>query len=272
MIGALKDRLARSDRYLVGPLDVSWGALPRDLVDRRANLLSGGPLLEPGRSLFDPTLPADLRERLERRPWVKQVLRVKRRLPDTIQLELQLRTPVAVVCVSSERLAVDREGVVLERDSELGPPVYPEVRVLGEDIRRVPLEGRPFTRSAVQEALCVLNDIETASRHGHTAMEGFAIDEVVVGRADRRRRAGGADIQLRLDNGVVVAWGTRHDLAAGVVRADDREEDGPSRPSGAAPIPVCSASSTSTCARAIRSSRSRSRRRCARERAGVPSR
>jgi hypothetical protein len=135
------------------------------------------------------------------------VEKLRRRLPDGFDADVRLRSPVAVVCIGYERLAVDRDAVVLEADSEFGPPDYPEIHLPGEDVRTVPVDGLPFRRASVLEALSVLADLEAERNRGHTALDTLVVTTVIVGRGGTIRRAGSADIDLLLDTGVRVSWG-----------------------------------------------------------------
>jgi len=207
LVGLIKDRLALDNRYAIGPVSVALGVLPQQLEDHRGRLLAGYPLVAGPRSIFDSALPGDLQRELLQLPWVASVSNLRRRLPDGFRVDVTLRTPVAVVCIGDERLAVDREGVVLESDAEFRPPECPEIHLIGEVVETVPVDGMRFRRASVLEALAVLADLEAPRREGHAAFDSCVLDAVLVGRKGKNRRAGSADIDLLLDNGVQVAWG-----------------------------------------------------------------
>ena len=130
---------------------------------------------------------------------------VRRRFPASFEVALEVRCPVAVLCVGPERLALDREGVVVQRDSELRPPLVPEIRTPRGAHRTRPRVGRAVWQDSVLEALAVVREL--ASHRAHVAVESLQPVEVSVGDADRPRKVGAGDIRVRLANGVWLRWG-----------------------------------------------------------------
>lgn len=201
----LKSRLAQSGRYRLGPVVVDLGRLPPPLQGREAEILGSAPLVVRPASLFDPTLPDSVVRRLEARPWVRRVLSMRRRLPAGLHVHLEVRRPLAVVCAGGERLAVDAEAVVLEADTPLGPPAYPEIHTPGAPLVRVPHDGRPFWQPAVLEAVALLEEL--AAYGDHPALTSVVVQAVRVGKADRSRHPGASDLTLVLRGGTLVDWG-----------------------------------------------------------------
>lgn len=73
--------------------------------------------LKEGVNLFEVDLK-DCEKALEKRPYMRDA-EVKRKLPDTIIIEVDARTPVAVVKQNGMFIMLDREGYVLEKRKEL---------------------------------------------------------------------------------------------------------------------------------------------------------
>jgi hypothetical protein len=212
LLDLVRDRVAALGRYTVRASTVGVAGVSAGFEQRAGELLGSQRYLDRSRSILDPDLASAAAATLSRHAWVKRVSGVRRRFPDTLEVHLEMREPVAVVCVGSERLAVDAQAVVLERDSQLGLPHHPEIRVPGATMTRVPLEGRAFGQSARQEghdavleALAVLADIR--AQGNHPALESTRIVEIVAGESGRARRGGDSDIRLVLEGGVPVHWG-----------------------------------------------------------------
>lgn len=216
LIGLLRDRIALQRRYVVSAAMVDIGQMPEGLEARAKAVLGDGRLLDRPRSILDPELPIIATAVLEARPWVKKVLSARRRFPNTLELVVLVRIPLGVVCIGTERLLVDDESVVLEHGTDLGPPIFPEVRSLSAPIKRVPLDGQRFARSAMEpgheaivEALAVLKELRALSLESsaHAAFDFARVVEVRVGEAQKSRKGGDSDLVLKLDIGVLVEWG-----------------------------------------------------------------
>ena len=73
--------------------------------------------LKKGANLFEVDLK-DCEKALEKRPYMKEA-EVKRKLPDTIVINVDVRQPVAVVKQNGMFIMLDREGYVLEKRKKL---------------------------------------------------------------------------------------------------------------------------------------------------------
>lgn len=73
--------------------------------------------LKTGVNLFEVDM-GDCEEKLEARPYVEEA-EVKRKLPDTITVSLQLREPASVVLFNKKYVMLDKNGNVLEIRKEL---------------------------------------------------------------------------------------------------------------------------------------------------------
>ncbi|MAG58389.1 MAG: hypothetical protein CMJ83_19040 [Planctomycetes bacterium] len=213
----VKDRVVRSGRFRVSASRITLDASPGRLSPPLASILRSGPApLDHERSILDPQVPDMVRERLEKRPWIRRVRSVRREFPDRLRVRVELRTPLAVVCAGRERLLIDDEAVVIASDTRLKPPRLPYVRTPGAPLRLVPRDGRTFpATSAVREALSVLRAIRDLG--AHAALDTLRIDEVIVGWPDRRRRSGASDVRLVCDTGLEILWGRAPDSQLGLV-------------------------------------------------------
>ena len=73
--------------------------------------------IKPGLNMFEIDLK-ECEKALEERPYVIEA-KVSRKLPDTINVSLDVRTPVAVVKKNGEFIMLDRDGYVLEKRKKL---------------------------------------------------------------------------------------------------------------------------------------------------------
>ena len=73
--------------------------------------------LKNGDNLYEVDLK-ECEKALEKRPYMKSA-EVKRKLPDTITIDVEVRVPVAVVKQNGEFVMLDREGYVLEKRKKL---------------------------------------------------------------------------------------------------------------------------------------------------------
>lgn len=220
----VKERVAASPRLRVEPrlveirADASADPLGRSLAQLK---LSGSRVLRPGHSILDPRLPAIVTANLERNPWVRCVKEVDRRFPNGLRIDVEMRRPLAVYHVSTERLAVDADGVVIESFTQLAPPRLPWIKVPGRVPALVPRTGGAFaSNSAVREAVDVL--AEFARVGDHPAVESLRIDEVLVGVKGRDREPGDPDVRLVLDSGVQIHWGRSPRSTLAVMENDAR--------------------------------------------------
>ena len=204
-IGLVKERVGATPPYVLGHVTVGIGDVPAFLQGREEEVTRPFASLDQPRSLLDPDLPAVIRKLAAASPWVREVHTVRRVFPRTLAVELVLRQPVGVVCIGGERLLVDQDGVVLERDTPLTVIECPEIALGGEPLREVPRVGFAFPPGGVQEATAVLADLR---RHRlHESLATFRIVHVRVGRPGAARRVGAGDIELVLDTGAIVRWG-----------------------------------------------------------------
>ncbi len=104
--------------------------VPRDLVEQVAAQAG----LKPTRSVLDEQLTSDLANAFRQHPWVEKVVKVSKKVPAQVDVELVYRRPVAMVEVPTGLLPVDGSGVVL-----------PPTAFTPEDAQRYPLITLPKT-------------------------------------------------------------------------------------------------------------------------------
>src|SRR5206468_922367 len=123
--------------------------------------------------------------------------------PDRVVLELEMRTPRAVVETGDWRLLVDAAGCVLDDRASEVPPDLPVIRGDHRSVPRIPQVGMNFRQPAVLHGLSVIRDL---ARHtGHPVLHDLRIAIVDVTNVGGRR---GSEILLELAGGPPVEWGS----------------------------------------------------------------
>jgi hypothetical protein len=207
VVDLVKERVRGGYRFRVAAMDVIVvGARPPLTPSAREVLGAGPPLLDQPRSTLDPELTSVLRSSLLERPWVRDVLEVRRQFPDEVSIRVTLREPVAVVRQGKTNLPVDDEGTVLDATTRLGPPRLPLITIPGAPLEAFPEPGGRFPpRGEVAEALAALRELRHVRTH--PALMSLRIDEVRVGAAGRPRNPGDSDIHFICDTGLRLLWG-----------------------------------------------------------------
>jgi len=102
-----------------------------------------------------------IRESVETLPWISEVL-IRRRLPDTLIVEVTERKPMAVAGVDNKLYLVDREGIILDPFSTqqelLAKPV---VRGLKHQLRE---DSEEYNLIRMQTYLRALEEFQSATR------------------------------------------------------------------------------------------------------------
>jgi len=98
-------------------------------------------------SIHDVGLPEFVAGRIETDPRVARVLGARRRHPDSVEVLVELRRPVALVEGGGRLAAVDRDGILVPGD--FGKQPLPRIRGGGGDF---PAPGKTFGRAVVEGA------------------------------------------------------------------------------------------------------------------------
>lgn len=155
-------------------------------------------------TMFEKDLTKKIGEVYGDSPLISQVFSIERRLPNTIEIRLELRRPIAVVKSKSKEYLIDSDGVRLLEDlyrypEEGGRPFY--IR----DKRRlqVPEYGEKWEMRSVKVGVNLLkylryNKIDTLLK----------IATIDVSHVDARDNGGRSDIILWTEKGTMIKWGS----------------------------------------------------------------
>lgn len=150
-------------------------------------------------SLHDPMLVQRVAEAFALHPWVARVVRVEKRYPTRVRVELEYRRPVAVVPVATRResglLLVDAQGVLLPTQDFVSAQARDYLRIEGIDTLPAGVYGTPWGDRRVSEAASIVAAIGPRWKE----LGLYAI--VPVSAED------GELYELRTPQGVRLTWG-----------------------------------------------------------------
>jgi hypothetical protein len=203
---ALDDPRFRLDGETLG-LGGSVRRCPESVGELRAISLRFG-----GRSLLDPRLASDLENAYSGSVWVRHVSRMRRSFPNRMDVELQLRLPVAQVRNNHRYWMIDLEGVLLPVEGNAEPfDGLPEVAgVTANTLGGRPAPGCVWRDDGVAGALGVMRAF-----WGSPLSEVLPVARVVVNTGVFQGGGDAREIRRRFEvvteSGVVVRWGTYND-------------------------------------------------------------
>jgi len=162
----------------------------------------------PDASILDNDLWQTVEHDLRGSPWVLEVLKVRRLLPNRVQLELRFRAPAGLVHAGSRVFTVDRDGFMLPKDLYRKPAKWEGKRlpvIVASGGTDGSSAGHPPLGSSWQWP-----SVAVGARLSAFLFDEGLFEELEVRRIDVRRvgRAGAeAQIVLDTDSGVIVKWG-----------------------------------------------------------------
>lgn len=135
-------------------LTIQWKSRPAWASDQLIEAVSLSTGIRRNDFLLQDDQPKGWAARLAQHPWVRRVGQVRRRYDGVVEIDCELREPIAVVTQHGRRHYLDSDGVVLP---EL--PVYGHVVRLEGSLRALPAPGRPIEAEDVLAGLEVLEMI-----------------------------------------------------------------------------------------------------------------
>lgn len=144
--------VARMPRYTVYPAHFRAQAPPWCAED-----IQGVRFPQESYSILDPALTHDVAQAYLACPWVKAVRHVRKRFPNGLSVDIELRQPAAFVRLPEACCAIDDEGVRLPLDyTEWDHERRPLPLVFGVK-HQPPQPGRRWRDPGAQAAVSVLN-------------------------------------------------------------------------------------------------------------------
>jgi len=191
--------------FRVDPTAVALKGLPRWVKEgpMEAELrrqLEGVP---PGRNLFDPGLAHAVQHELRACPWVLDVPKVQRALPNSLLAGAVFRKPAALVSFGGRRYMIDIEGYWLPDDLFQEPPEWRQqaVPVIRDRLlQEPPPMGQPWDPPRLEVGARLIQFLWEQGLFSRLHVE--SVDVTGVGRDTVE-----PDIELITPNGARVKWG-----------------------------------------------------------------
>ena len=158
-------------------------------------------LPEESYSIFDPRLTHDAAEAYRASPWVLDVRRIEKRLPDQLVVELDLRRPVAVVQTPDGTRTVDAQAVVLPLNLCLWEQDQPPLPRIAGVASEPPEPGSHWADARLDAALAV----RAAVADDPALLDRLHTIDVRNVAGERSRHE--SEIVLFTHDSVRVAWG-----------------------------------------------------------------
>ena len=171
---------------------------PNQLVQR----LLGVPDDLMGASLYDLKLPARVAAAYQANPWVRNVVYVRKRFPDTLLVKLEVRRPQYAVEKAGRYTVVDREGCVSEaKFKEWSETISPLLIVWG--VKTTPAQpGRWWSDTGLMGGIEVLEAIAAQG----SLIDRAGIQGVDVSNLNGAKDKNASDIAVIARN-FRIAWG-----------------------------------------------------------------
>ena len=169
-----------------------------------------------GRSILDPRLVSDLEAAYGGSVWVRKVARMRRSFPNRIDLELQLRLPVAQVKNNQRYWMIDMDGVLLPVTGQPHPFAgLPEiVGVTSNTLGGRPSPGERWSDEGVSGGLGVLKAFWASPLSEALPVARIVVNTGVFNGAKENQREIRRRFEVVTKTGSVVRWGTYNDSAA----------------------------------------------------------
>ena len=198
--------VASLEEFRVCPGDLQFGQVPWvDGAALRSELRLGdrAGVLSSTYSIFDPGLSSRVAEVLRDSPWVLNVGRVTKRFPNRLEVELEMRKPVAVVRANDADIMVDKEIVPLPKRLFVLPVErrdQPRIKLVYKVER--PRFGRSWADDGVVGGVRML-----AFLRRHRVLEQVRLSEVEVSRKGLPFLKHDIQLELVTSTGARIKWG-----------------------------------------------------------------
>jgi len=173
-----------------------------------------------GRSLLDPMLLRDLREKYRRSPWVREICTMRRVFPNQLCVEFIPREPAAQILKNGYYWMVDSGGVLLPmegvREARAG------LAVIRGELDNRPQDGQGCNDGGVQGALAALEAIRSPA-----VATSLPVTEVVISKPEYLDRLSQPNrsrprLEIMTSSGLTILWGTAGDDFPGELKDGEK--------------------------------------------------
>ena len=194
--------LTNRNIFVVSPTTFSFDT-PDWATNRLVSEIKKTPGLEKKYNIFGQGLTKKIAEAYEKKPFIDKVYHIKRELPNTINLRLGLRKPIAIVKRKGKGYLVDKDYVRLRDEFYEYPekgenPVY----IICNRFSKVPEHGAKWDDRSVEAGMNLLSYLK------HNDIDKLlGITTIDVSNVTRRLKSGKSDIILCTETGTIIKWG-----------------------------------------------------------------
>ncbi len=159
------------------------------------------------RSIFDPTLLQEVRERLTKLPFVEKVDEISREFPRSLHARITVRRPVALLKVGSKLFPLDRYGVFLPakfQEVQAGFPfAIPVLLISGVSPPTGDEIGKRSRDPRLLEALSAACDLDAI----YDYWPEFSLVSIDCENLGGKKSSLESEIVLYLENNLKILWG-----------------------------------------------------------------
>jgi len=192
--------LLQSSEFQLQRRDIQISQPPRWIPGDLVREIVSNCDLPPRISLMDPNIMRELHDACSLNPWVARVHSVRKTFPARVNIELDYRRPLALVCIESGEYPVDESGIVLPQPRQLLTDFasYPRI----EGIRTAPgMVGHSWGDHLVTQASALAAILEPYWKE-------LQLSAIVVPSTNHRPDAFDEGVfELRAVDGSRILWG-----------------------------------------------------------------
>ena len=174
-----------------------------------------------GRSIYDRKVLSEATLTYRCNPWVRTVRHIRKRFPNALVVNLELRRPGYAVDRPGKSIVVDREGFVLLDDSRSWADTLTPLLYVWGVKSTPPVPGRRWSDQALMGGIEVL---EAIGRRGDLRQRAGIIG-VDVANFNGARSKNESDIMVGARNGFQIAWGRPQSTPHQGEKRDDEKLD-----------------------------------------------
>jgi hypothetical protein len=188
--------------FKVSPLNFEFQT-PVWVTDRFKNDIKNVAALQEEYGLYEDGLTRKIADAYCKLPVVKRVDSISRIFPNTLDVKLALRKPVAMVEYGNKSYLVDNEGFLLPKDYYVMPnPDYDSPYIRSSKLSKPPPVGNKWNDKGIAEAIELIAFLRLNNIHNL-----FKVLVVEVSNIRKKGRSEKSDIILWTEANTQIRWG-----------------------------------------------------------------
>ncbi len=194
--------LTNQNMFLVSPVTFSF-EIPDWATDEFINEINNIQGLKKKYNIFEKDLTKRIEDAYENSPLISKVCYIERELPNRLNMEFELRRPVAIVKKKRNKYLTDKDCVRLpdkfyKYPEEGDDPIY----IIARNSVKVPEYGEKWNDKSIIDGINLLNYLK------HNKVDKLLkITSIDVSKIGGRRKDGKIDVALWTKDGAKIKWG-----------------------------------------------------------------